>query len=187
MSQATEKLKSTTVIRRVFNKLLDNNNYWITFWNWWQIVKLFWNWWQFWWQFWVVQGGLFRPSTLDWLLFSKPLPRKLYFEDGTEIQTILQIPRNAEVFGSCFGEKPGTKMTAASAMKISKRQNEISNRLSNSHTTVKIKACKNGSGQFCMILVKKKLDNEYFLQVMEQIRHQLGKGFKSIPNDDRPQ
>ena len=115
------------------------------------------------------------------LLFSKPLPRKLYFEDGTEIQTILQIPRNAEVFGSCFGEKPGTKMTAASAMKISKRQNEISNRLSNSHTTVKIKACKNGSGQFCMILVKKKLDNEYFLQVMEQIRHQLGTRSKSLP------
>ena len=104
----------------------------------------------------------------------KTYTRKLYFEDGTEIQTILQIPRNAEVFASCFGEKPGTKMTAASAMKISKRQNEISNRLSNSHTTVKIKACKNGSGQFCMVLVKKKMDNEYFLQVMEQIRHQLG-------------
>ena len=74
-------------------------------------------------------------------------------------------------------------MTAASAMKISKRQNEISNRLSNSHTTVKIKACKNGSGQFCMILVKKKLDNEYFLQVMEQIRHQLGTWFKNNLSD----
>ena len=53
--------------------------------------------------------------------------RKLYFEDGTEIQTILQIPRNAEGFASCFGEKPGTRMTAASAMKISKRQNESQN------------------------------------------------------------
>ena len=50
----------------------------------------------------------------------------------------------------------------------------MTNRLSNSNSTAKVKVCRNGTANFCIVLVKKRENNDYFLQILEQIRHQLG-------------
>ena len=92
--------------------------------------------------------------------------RRVYFRDGTEIESLLQIPRNGEVFVSCFGERPSNQSGSKPA-KLSKAQNAASSRLADSNIE-KVKVCANGSGNCVMILVKKTDDNEYFLSVLGQ-------------------
>ena len=91
--------------------------------------------------------------------------RRVFFRDGTEIESLLQIPRNGEVFVSCFGERPGNQSGTSKPGKLSKAQNAVSSRLAESNIQ-KVKVCANGSGKCAMILVKKTDDNEYFLSVL---------------------
>ena len=90
--------------------------------------------------------------------------RKVYFRDGTEIESLLQIPRNGEVFVSCFGERPGGSQGQKPG-KLSKAQNAVSSRLADSKVQ-KVKVCANGSGRCVSILVKRIDDNEHFLSVL---------------------
>ena len=93
--------------------------------------------------------------------------RKVYFRDGTEIESLLQIPRNGEVFVSCFGERPGGSQGQKPG-KLSKAQNAVSTRLADSKVQ-KVKVCANGSGKCVSILVKRIDDNEHFLSVLGQL------------------
>ena len=82
------------------------------------------------------------------------------------MDSLLQIPRNGEVFVSCFGERPGSSVSKSG--KLSKSQNAASSRLADSNIS-KVKVCQNGSGKCVTILVKKIDDNEYFLSVLGEV------------------